>query len=78
MLPGVPVVSDDSLELGALGSAIKAAEDARQKFETKGQRLVSIRIWEGRLIAMGSEKLAYVYFLPCRKCRRRREAESVY
>lgn len=72
MLPGIPVEADDSLELEALGSALRAVEDAQQKFEWAGQKLVSVRIWKGRLIALGSEKRAYVYFLPCRRCRKSR------
>lgn len=71
MIPGIPVEADDSLELEALGSAIRAAQDAEQKFTRLGQRLASIRIWKGRLIAMGTEKQALVYFLPCRRCGRR-------
>jgi hypothetical protein len=70
MLPGIPVEADDSLELGAMGAAIEAAEDAQQKFERLGQKLISIRIWKGRLIALGTEKTAFVYFLPCKRCRK--------
>ena len=69
MIPGIPVEADDSLELAAMGAAIKAAEDAQVKLAQLGQRLVSIRIWKGRLIALGSEKQAFVYFLPCKRCR---------
>lgn len=72
MLPGIPVESDDSLELEAMGSAIRACEDAQQKFEALGQKLVSVRIWKGRLVALGSERQAFVYFLPCRRCRKER------
>ena len=70
MLPGIPVEADDSLELGAMGAAIKAAEEAQEKFEAMGQTLVSVRIWRGRLIALGSGKQAFVYFLPCKRCRK--------
>jgi len=69
------VKADDSLELGAMGAAIKAAEDAQARFAAAGQQLVSIRIWKGRLIATGSGKLAFSYFLPCRRCR---EPRPVY
>ena len=68
-MPGLPVEADDSLELGAIGAAIKATVDAQRKFEQRGQKLVSVRIWKGRLIALGTEKAAFVYFLPCRRCR---------
>ena len=72
MLPGIPVEADDSLELGAMGAAIKAAEDAQEKFERLGQKLISVRIWQGRLIALGSGKQAFVYFLPCKRCRKQK------
>lgn len=69
MIPGIPVEADDTLDLKAMGAAIKAAEDAEVKFRALGQRLVSLRVWKGRLIALGSEKQAFVYFLPCKRCR---------
>lgn len=79
VLPGIPVEADETLNLRTMGAALKAAEDAQAKFEALGQRLVSVRIWQGKLIAMGSERLAYVYFLPCKKClkKRREKAPSV-
>lgn len=77
MIPGVPVDADDSLDLKAMGAAIKAAEDAQSKFRALGQTLVGIRIWKGRLIATGSEKQAFVYFLPCARCKEKNRQTSV-
>lgn len=70
MIPGVPVEADETLSLQTMGAALRAAEDAQTKFEALGQRLVAIRIWQHKLIARGSEKLAFVYLLPCKNCRK--------
>jgi len=72
MLPGIPVEADETLGLRTMGPAIKAAEDAQAKFAALGQRLVHIRVWQHKLIAKGSDKLAFVYLLPCGKCRKKR------
>lgn len=76
MLPGVPFESDDSLNLKGLTEALKALQDAERKLAALDQTLVSVRVWKGRLIATGSKKQAFVYFLPCKRCRRRRKTPA--
>lgn len=72
----IPIETDDTLDLRTMGAALNAAVDANAKFEALGQRLVSLRIWQHKLIARGSEKMAFVYFLPCSKCRKKRRKRA--
>lgn len=72
----IPIETDDTLDLQTMGAALNAAVDANAKFEALGQRLVSLRVWKYKLIARGSEKLAFVYLLPCQNCRKKRRKRA--
>ncbi len=69
LIPGIPLEADDTLDLRALGPALKASEDALTRFRRDGQQLLKLQVWSGKLIATGSENVVYVYILPCRKCK---------
>ncbi len=77
MIPGIPVEADETLTLKTMGAALKAAEDAQAKFAALGQKLAHIRIWHYKLIAKGEGNVAFVYLLPCGKCRKKRRKKRV-
>ena len=76
---GFPLEADESLSAETFPKFLRAVNDALTKMTLTGERLVRVRIWKGRLVAVSDKGCGYVYLVqsqPCPNCPKD-EADSV-